>query len=99
MKTRFLIALLLLGSLTNIAWVTPRASTNAVASTDVLAASTDSYSVGSSTDVWRNGYFSRAWLKEQSTPPSAATGFGTIFASSDNNVYFMDESGTTTRLN
>lgn len=93
-KVFYLIGLLLL----TCGWYSPSNPSQQVASMDVLAVSTDSASVGNSTDVWLNSYIRRQRMPYSATAPTNIASFGTVWASTDNHVYYTDATGTTTKM-
>lgn len=98
MSIKYLIGIVVFGFL-NCAWLGTRSSSGVTASPDVVAASTDVHNVGTSSLVWQNGYFSRLRFSEKSEAASNVASFGQVWVSTDNNLYFTNDSGTTTRLN
>jgi len=93
MKT-FKILLILL-ALPSLGFIGPRSTSGLVASQDVLASSTDAHDVGTTSNVWRSGYFNYSRFKETSEAPDNKSGFGSIYVkSADELPYYVDDGGT-----
>ena len=82
----------------NIAWYSPRTSTNLTASQDVLASSTDTHSVGTSGNIWKNSYLRREYIKESGPTPTTIASFGVVWVSTDNNLYFTNDAGSSEKI-
>lgn len=80
------------------AWFTPRPSSQFVSSTDVLAVSSDSASVGVADNFWRNAFFRNQNLAYRAEAPSTNASFGTVWASTDGHLYYTNSSGVSTQL-
>lgn len=95
---RKLLFLTILASLFNIAWITPRPTSQFIASMDVLPATTDTHSVGINTNFWENGYFQNIVLPYRISPPTNIASRGIVWASTDKELYFTDSDGTSTQI-
>lgn len=72
----------------------PRTSTGLTASQDVLANSSDSHSVGVSSNYWRNSFTAYQYMSYHHNQPATVASFGIIYVSLDGNIYYVDGSGT-----
>jgi len=97
---RILIALILFYSFVAsvFAWPVPAPSSKFIASQDIIATSSDSHAIGSSSVFWRSTFSRNLYLPERAEAPSVIASFGVVWASTDNHVYFRNDAGTTTRL-
>jgi len=99
MKIKLLACLLLL-SVAHIGWFGPKTSTGTIASQDVYANSSDTHSIGTSSNYWKNGYFAYLKMSEHTANEISNTpSFGVIFVSSDNFLYYVNDSGTKYSIN
>lgn len=80
------------------AWFTPLPSTNQIASTDILASSSDSYSLGLSGNVWQNAYVRNQYFPYRAEKPTNIASFGVVYASTDGSLYFRNAAGTNTKI-
>lgn len=94
MKNRYILLLLLI-SIAHLAWWGPTTSTGSIASKDILVNSADTHSVGTSTTYLKNGYLAYLRMSEHTSQGcNTVSSFGCIYVSTDNNVYFVNDSGT-----
>jgi len=100
MKKKLLIIILVLGIFNKTAgsWPTPLPTSNFVASQDVLATSSDSHDVGKSGTNWLNGFFKNIRFSERGEAPSTISSYGTVYVSIDNELYYQNDAGTSTRI-
>lgn len=104
MKKMFWIGLFLILALgfwnrQSAAYIGPRTASPFTASPDILANSSDTHSLGNSSNYWRRGFGAYYYMSEHISPPTAISSFGVIWTSTDNNLYFTNDSGTSTQLN
>lgn len=80
------------------AYPTPLPSSVFVASQDIVATSSDTHSVGVSSNFWRSGFFRNVYLPYRAEAPAAVASMGVVYASTDGNLYFMNAAGTTEKI-
>lgn len=93
---RLATAIVIICSAFNIAWVSPRTSNALRASQDVLASSSDTHAVGSSSNRWENGYFNYMRLHHYAPSSTNVASFGYLYVSTDKSLNYRDEDGTNT---
>lgn len=97
-KIAFFLVVISLFSVKAYAWPTPFPSSRQIASQDILPASSDSHSVGQTSNFFRNGYMRNVYLPYRAEVPTNVTSMGTVFASTDGNLYFRNAAGNTEKI-
>lgn len=92
------IYLFLILAVCNIGWYGPKTSNALTASQDVVANSSDTHAVGTSANYWRRGFFAYHYMSEHLNPPAAVSSFGVVWVSTDNHLYFTNDSGSSTQI-
>lgn len=101
MKKRILILLLVCLSFFNVGWFGPTTGTNQVASSDIVAPSSDTHKVGTTSNYFREvtTAYIRLSRHEDAPPEGDVASFDTLLVKpSDGKLYFRDQSGTETAL-
>jgi len=85
-------------ALLSIGWFSPGSNTNTTASSDFLATSSDTFSVGDSSNIWKHGYFRYLDLSQSTVPETPLASHGHIYVSTDDHIYYINSAGTKTQL-
>lgn len=68
------------------------------ASSDVLANSSDTHSLGVLSDYWKESYVAYMRIPHHMVPPTSVTSFGVLYVSTDKSLRFRKDDGSETVL-
>ena len=97
MRMLLLISLLAV-SMIFCAYLTPRPRSQFTASMDVVATSSDSHALGTTSNLWRDSYVRNQYLPYRAESATNGTSRGVLYAKTDGKLYFRNATGTETAI-